>query len=100
MKTLVILTFCFVVLGCTTKPAPEIQIREVKVAVPVLCTKPNIGPRPNLMTKEQLRIAKAAITNFDDKIKLVAEQLLLYMGWTPKVEAGLQGCVGGTVPDQ
>lgn len=80
--------------GCPAPPDPQVVTREVKVAVPVPC-KPNLGARPALKTYDEIKAALAAAPNFDEKTKLITEQLLLYIGWVPKLEAGLAGC-GGT----
>lgn len=83
--------------GCTTPPSPEpvIITKEVKVAVTVPC-KPTLPARPNLMTKEQIKGALAVAPSLDDKVKIMTEQLLLYVGWMPIVEGALTGC--GTAP--
>lgn len=80
--------------SCGTPPEPVVITKEVKVAVPVPC-KPDLGPRPALKTYDEIKAALSAAQNFDEKTKLITEQLLLYVGWVPKIEAGLAGC-GGT----
>lgn len=79
--------------GCATPPEPKIVTQIVKEAVPTPCS-PKMAPRPALMDKPGLKAALAATTNFDDKIKILTSQVLLYMGWLPQVEAGLKGCEG------
>ena len=76
-------------------PEPEIKVDVAKVAVTVPC-KPTLPARPTLMTKEQIKGALAITPTLDDKVKIVTEQLLLYMGWTPIVEGALEGC--GKIP--
>ena len=86
--------------SCGTPPEPKIVTQEVKVAVPTPCHPDNLGERPMLQTKDAVAKALAAAPTFDDRLKIVTEQLLLYMGWTPKVEAALSGCEGAsTVPN-
>jgi hypothetical protein len=92
MKPLSAVILCFTLVGCAT-PEPRIVTKEVKVAVPTPC-KPTLGQRPALMTKDQVKVALASAPTFDDKTKIITEQLLLYIGWTPIVEAGLKGCAG------
>lgn len=91
MKRAIIL--CLLLAGCaTTPPASIIQTQEVDKAIPVSCAPTNMPVRPDLMTKDQVKAALAAATDFDDRVKIVSEQLLAYMGWTPAVEAALKGC--------
>ena len=92
MKYIRALCLCFAVSACAA-PDPRIVTKEVKVAVPTPC-KPDIGPRPALLTKDQIKDALAKAPTLDDKTKIITEQLLLYIGWTPRVEAGLSGCTG------
>lgn len=91
---LLALAFLFVLASCAT-PEPKIETKPVNIAVPVKCGV-ELGERPMLQTKEVIAKALAAAPTFDDRLKIVSEQLLLYMGWTPKVEGALSGCV--TVP--
>lgn len=96
-RIFLLLFFILVVLpvaGCGTARDPQIITKEVKVAVPTPCT-PELGQRPKLMTFDEIKAALAAAPNSDAKTKIITEQLLLYVGWMPKVEAGLKGC-GGT----
>lgn len=94
-KITTILCFLFiasiVLVGCTTPQDPVIKTVTVEKAVPVKCTV-TLGDRPDLQTRDVLAKALAAAPSFDDRMKIVTEQLLLYMGWTPKVEAALSGC--------
>ena len=92
MNRTAIICLCFALAACAT-PEPRVVTKEVKVAVPTPC-KPDLGPRPALMTKDQIKTALAAAPTLDDKTKIITEQLLLYIGWTPVVEAGLKGCEG------
>lgn len=87
------LVLCLCLAACGTPPEPVVVTKEVKVAVPTPC-KPTIGQRPALLTKDQIKAALAAAPLFDDKMKIVTEQLLLYIGWAPVVEAALKGCEG------
>lgn len=86
--------------GCATPAPPEpiVITKEVKVAVAVPC-KPTLPARPNLMTKEQIKAVIAVAQSLDDKVKIVTEQLLLYVGWVPVVEAALDGCGKVPVPE-
>ncbi len=84
-----------ILLGCTT-PEPRIITKEVKVAVPVPC-KPNLGPRPGLLTKDQIRDALEKAQSLDEKVRILTTQALLYIGWVPVVESALAGCGGGTL---
>jgi hypothetical protein len=86
------LAFLLMLASCGTPPEPVIQTKIVEKAVPVPCKKPDLGPRPLLQGKDEIAKALAAAPTFDDRLKIVTEQLLLYVGWTPKVEAGLDGC--------
>lgn len=83
--------------GCPTPqtPEPEIKVDIAKVAVTLPC-KPTLPARPKLMTKEQIKGALVVAPTLDDKVKIVTEQLLSYIGWTPVVEGALEGC--GKVP--
>lgn len=90
LALMVLFTLCIVLMSCST-PEPRIVTQVVKVAVPVAC-KPELGARPDLMTKDQVKAAVTSAPTLDDKVKIVTEQLLLYIGWTPVVEAGLKGC--------
>lgn len=83
---------CLILAGCNT-PEPIVITKVVKEAVPTPCT-PDLGQRPALMTRDQVGAAIAMAPALDDQIKIVADQLLLYMGWIPAVEAGLKGCAG------
>lgn len=87
------LAIVFLLVGCATKPEPEIQTKEVKVLVPVPC-KPDLGTRPKLMTRAELWTALSAAPDTDERAKIVTSQLLAYMGWLPVVETGLKGCEG------
>ena len=89
----VILLCVMFAFGCTTPPEPGIITKTANVAVPTPC-KPDLGPRPELMTKDQLKSAVAAASNFDDRVKVLTAQVLLYIGWVPVIEAGLKGCEG------
>lgn len=92
MRALLIAFLCMLLAACQT-PEPSIVTQTVEVAVPVPC-KPNLGQRPALMAKEQIKAALATTPTFDDRMKIIAEQLAMYVGWTPVVEAGLKGCEG------
>ena len=96
MKKLLPLSVCALLAACTT-PEPQIITKEVKIAVPTPCS-PDTGPRPALMTKDQVKTALAASPAFDDRVKILSNQLLLYMGWTPIVEAALSGCKSAPPP--
>lgn len=87
-----LIIFCGVLFGCAT-PEPKIVTQTVKVAVPTPCT-PNLGMRPALMTKDQIKAALDAAPGLDDRVKILTTQVLLYVGWVPVLEAGLNGCKG------
>ena len=93
LACMVLIVICMLVSGCAVKSEPQIVTKEVKVAVATPC-KPTLPPRPALKTKDQISAAVSSTQNLDDKIKIITEQLLLYIGWTPVVEAGLNGCEG------
>ena len=95
MKRLFIFALCAILAACAKPPEPVIQTVTVEKAVPVPCPV-KLGDRPDLQNKDVLAKALVAAPSFDDRMKIVTEQLLLYMGWTPKVEAALAGC--STVP--
>lgn len=96
MKQIFVLAILFALASCA-HPEPVIVTKEVNVAVPVHCT-PQVGTRPMLQDKDTIAKALAAAPTFDDRLKIVTEQLLLYAGWTPKVEAALAGCAGVQIP--
>lgn len=81
----------FLVLNACTKQEPEVRTVTVEKAVPVPCA-PKLPQRPNLLTREQLKVAVQGAATFDDRLKVAMEQLFLYMGWLPVVEGGLAGC--------
>lgn len=91
MRVLFLIVFCSTLFGCGA--LPRIVTENVKVAVPTPCN-PDLGPRPDLMTKEQIREAIDETPTLDDRVKIVTEQLLHYIGWLPVVEAALSGCKG------
>lgn len=76
---------------CGHTPDAKVETQVVEKAVPVPCNPP-LPPRPALMTKDQIKAALAVAPTFDDRAKIVATQLLLYMGWLPTIEGALQGC--------
>ena len=78
--------------GCAA-PEPKIVTETVKVAVPTPCD-PKLAPRPDLMTRDQIKAALAAAPSFDDRVKILTTQVLLYVGWVPEVVAALNGCKG------
>lgn len=82
----------FALFACAT-PTPVVVTKTVNVAVPTPC-KPDLGVRPPLMTSDQIKAAVAATPVFDDKIKILTDQLLLHMGWVPVLEKALTGCEG------
>jgi len=86
-----VLAVLLILTGCGTPPEPKIVTQTVKVEVPVPC-KPDLGQRPALMTKDQINAALVAAPNFDERVRLLTDQLLLYMGWMPQVEAAVKGC--------
>jgi hypothetical protein len=91
-----IIATCLLLASCASRDVqPQIVTKTAYVAVATPCS-PKLPSRPKLMTKDDLAAATAAAINFDDKVKIVTEQLLAYIGWTPVVEAALTGC--GTVP--
>lgn len=95
----VLVALLFILQGCADKmppPEPQIVIKTADIAVSKPC-KPTLGPRPALKTKNEIRDALIAAPNIDDKIHILTEQLLLYVGWVPVLEAGLDGCGGGGV---
>lgn len=94
MRAAILIALLVGLSGCTT-PDAKIVTQKVEVAVPVPC-KPDLGKRPVLLTKDQVKVALAGAANLDDKLKIISEQLLLYIGWVPVIEAGLAGCAGGT----
>jgi PBP1b-binding outer membrane lipoprotein LpoB len=75
----------------STTPEPRVVTQPVNIAVARPCN-PDLGPRPALLTKEQIKAALLAAPTTDDKVKIMAEQLAIWVGWGPKVEAGLAGC--------
>lgn len=82
--------------ACST-PEPQIITKEVHIAVPTPCD-PTLPARPALMDKDQVKAALATAPAFDDRVKILSSQLLLYMGWTPIVEAALNGCKSAPPP--
>lgn len=90
-RTLILAAAFLLLSGCAT-PAPEIQTRDVKVAVAQPCKTDQRDQRPELLTLTQLRDKLAQAPGVDDKAKIVTTQLLAYMGWLPVVEAAMQGC--------
>lgn len=90
-----VLPFLLVLASCGTPSETKIETKPVNIAVPVTCGV-DLGERPMLQTKDVIAKALAAAPTFDDRLKIVTEQLLLYLIWTPKVEGALTGCV--TVP--
>ncbi len=95
MRKIILAALCLPLAACAT-PETKIDTVPVDVAVPVPC-KPDLGARPALLTKEQIKAALDAAPVHDDKVKIITEQLLLYLGWTAKVEAGLKGCEGPNI---
>lgn len=91
MKKILIIAPALLLAACSLPQEPKIVTVTVEKAVPVPCTV-KLGDRPDLQTKDAITKALAAAPDFDDRLKIVTEQLLLYMGWTPKVEAALVGC--------
>lgn len=81
--------------GCGTPPEPVIKTVTVEKAVPIACS-PTLPPRPRLLTKDQVKVAIQGAATLDDRVKIISEQLLLYLGWAPVVEAALAGCAGQT----
>lgn len=81
--------------GCST-PDPVVVTKEVKIAVPTPCN-PKLPDRPALMTKDQLKGSLAAAPNLDERVKILTTQVLLYIGWVPEIEAGLNGCKGAPI---
>ena len=96
MRKIILAALCLPLMSCAPSE-PKIVTQIVEVAVPVPC-KPDLGGRPALLTKEQIKAALEVAPVHDDKVKIITEQLLLYLGWTPKVEAGLKGCEGPIIP--
>lgn len=92
---LVIAVALLALAGCGAVSQDKIVTQEVKVAVPVPC-RPVLPPRPKLLSKQELATAVTAAPNFDERVRLISDQLLLYMGWVPVIEAGLSGC--GAIP--
>lgn len=98
MKKLIAIALCALTLtACAARPDAKVEVHEVKVAVPVPCPV-KLGDRPELRSKEQIASDLAAAPTFDDRIKILSEQLLLYIGWVPKVEGALAGCVAVPKP--
>ena len=91
MKRAIAIITLIMLAGCAAPPEPQIITKTVNVAVPTPC-HPDLGPRPELMTKDQLKSAVAAAASFGDRIKVLTSQVLLYIGWVPVVEAGIKGC--------
>lgn len=94
MKTVTIVALCCALAGCAGDKLghePEVKTSVVEKAVPVPC-RPQMPLRPELFSREQLRDRLAAIPTFDDRMKLVADQLLLYMGWVPVLDTALASC--------
>lgn len=79
--------------GCGTPPEPVIKTVTVEKAVPVQCS-PKLPARPKLLTYAQVKVAIQGAATFDDRLKIINEQLLLHLGWLPVVEAALDGCAG------
>lgn len=70
---------------------PEVRTVEAAKAVAVPCD-PKLPPRPELLTKDQLRARLDTIPAFDDRLKAVMDQLLLHMGWVMVQDAAIDGC--------
>lgn len=85
--------------GCATDQGPEPVVKTVVVdrAVPVPC-RPEMPLRPDLLPRTVLRDKLAGLENFDDKMKLVADQLLLYMAWTVVQDEALSACAQPIAP--
>lgn len=63
----------------------------VKVAVPVACA-PRIKRPPDLMSYDQMRDAIAHTSNTTEKVRMVTDQLLLWQGYGPELEAVAKAC--------
>ena len=76
-------------MGCGTPPAPRIEIKEVRVPVPVSCVPAGFPEAPAYPdTDEALRAAPDAATRY----ALIAQGRLLRMARGGETEIVLKGC--------
>lgn len=93
MKYLAPLALSLALAACQTAE-PRIVTRDVNIAVPIRCA-PHIAPPPaHIMTPAELAAALARAPNVTERARIVSDQLLLWLGYDPQLEAGLQACAG------
>jgi len=82
--------------GCVTTPPPappKIEIQKVDVAVPIRCSVAVEKPaEPVARSKEELWQILQAAPNVTERSRIVSDQLLIWLGYGPKLETALQGC--------
>ncbi|MGC8534867.1 MAG: hypothetical protein ACP5QR_04965 [Rhizomicrobium sp.] len=87
------LAVCLALTGCAT-PTTRIVTKTVDVAVPVRCA-PTIAPPPaHIMTMAELQRAINTASTVTEQARIVSEQLLLWLGYGPELEAAVQECAG------
>ena len=86
----------FLLAGCVTpppSPPPKIETQKVDVAVPVRCSVTVPKPaEPVARSKDDLWKMLQAAPNVTERARIVSDQLLIWLGYGPKLEAALQGC--------
>lgn len=93
MRKIAALAFALFLAGCQT-PEPKIVTKDVNVAVPVNCNPKITLPASHIMTRNELSAALAKAPNVTEKARIVSDQLLLWMGYGPQLEAGIKACAG------
>lgn len=73
--------------ACSTTPEPKIEVREVKVAVPVKCDP---QPRPQKPTLPDHTTAP----DIFEGVKLLLVRDKLHTAYEGELEAALSGCMG------
>lgn len=92
-RSLAALAVCVALAGCAT-PTTRIVTKTVNVAVPVSCN-PTIAPPPaHIMSRQELSNAINNAPNVTEEARIVSEQLLLWLGYGPELEAAVKKCRG------
>ena len=91
IRYLAALTVCLALAGCAT-PTARIVTKTVDVAVPVRCA-PVIAPPPaHIMSRDELTKAIDMAPNVTEEARIVSEQLLLWLGYGPELDAAVKEC--------